>query len=374
MPFARSIAAGHVGRWAAVLLLFSLPSGLIPTSAAGLEITCVEASRYKYLYEIFGGDSQRFADHFQVGTAKLPEGEMCRAILVTGHIEPHRSGHPDDDPDFDRLVEAIAANRGWLAEIYLASPGGTVGTAMRLAVLTRLFWLKTRAPGGPFVYVPDFLAAPGFAVRADEDASAAIANVPHELAAGWKAYSQAAAPHLRVPMPEGARGRCTSACTYPLVAGIDRLGTPFVHRGRRSAAARPAASSGTGEPSLAETVELLQRSEARVVALYRHMDAGDAIIRLFRSTATTTAAPAPMTRSPRFLADHLRRICKVDVNAPASARDPAIERCVGAAHERERLRQFERLCGRVCRADRLRPLVRKRLQELFAEFGPSAAP
>jgi hypothetical protein len=36
--------------------------------------------------------------------------------------------------DFDQLLNVIAMNNGWVAEIYLASPGGLVGTGMRLVV------------------------------------------------------------------------------------------------------------------------------------------------------------------------------------------------------------------------------------------------
>ena len=35
-------------------------------SAAAIEVKCVEASRYKYLFQIFGNDRQRFANYLQI--------------------------------------------------------------------------------------------------------------------------------------------------------------------------------------------------------------------------------------------------------------------------------------------------------------------
>lgn len=355
---------------ATTLALVCLMSAAALQSAAALEVKCIEASRYKYLYQIFGGEAHGFAEYLQVGGAQLPDPDMCRAVLVTGVIEPHRHGNPDDDPDFERLAQVIAANRGWLAALYLSSPGGTVGTAMRLAVLTRMFWLKTYAPGGTFFFVPDFLGPPDFSTAPDEIHELTVPHLRPAFIAGWKAYAEAVRAHSRVDLPTG-RARCTSACTYPLVAGVDRFGTPFVHRGRRASA--PQRDRSDAEASIADAIELLQRSEARVVALYRHMDAGEELIRLYQSTATTAVAPAPMTRSPRFLADHLRQVCKVDVNAPRAAFTEQTAQCIAAAHEKERLRQFTRHCGETCNPAALLRAVRTRLQTIMREEIPASA-
>jgi hypothetical protein len=352
------------------LALACLLSAAALQSAAAIEVKCIEASRYKYLYRIFGGEAHRFAEYLQVGGVQPPDPDMCRAVLVTGVIEPHRHGNPDDDPDFERLAQVIAANRGWLAALYLSSPGGTVGTAMRLAVLTRMFWLKTYAPGRTFSYVPDFLGPPDFSTVADEFGELAVPRLPPAFIAGWRAYADAVRAHARIDLPTG-RARCTSACTYPLVAGVDRIGTPFVHRGRRASASQRDGSDA--EASIADAIELLQRSEARVVALYRHMDAGEELIRLYQSTATTVVAPAPMTRSPRFLADHLRQVCKVDVNAPRVEIPELTAQCIAAAHEKERLRQFTRHCAEACSPAALLSLVRTRLQAIMREGIPASA-
>src|SRR5262245_4290450 len=56
--------------------------------AAALEITCIEASRYKHLYKIFGGDARKFAAYLQIDPGRLPNPEHCRAALVSGKVEP----------------------------------------------------------------------------------------------------------------------------------------------------------------------------------------------------------------------------------------------------------------------------------------------
>ena len=78
---------------------------------------------------------------------QLPAPEMCRAILITGRIGPVVTGETTNyfrelDRDFDQLLNVIAMNNGWVAEIYLASDGGIVGTGIRLGQLVRTFWLK----------------------------------------------------------------------------------------------------------------------------------------------------------------------------------------------------------------------------------------
>lgn len=343
--------------------------------AQALDIRCIEASRYEFLFQIFGGDAGRFAQYLELDTARPPTPGLCRALLVTGRFEPFRRDNPDDDPDFDRLFRAIADNRGWLAAIYLSSPGGTVGTAMRLAVLTRLFWLKTYAPGGPFLYVPDFLASPDPSAASAEPVGLPAANVPRALAFGWQNYRQAVEGFSRVDLPNGRRAWCASACTYPLVAGIDRHGTPYVHRPRRAATSR-GDDSGPHDPSPVEIDELLQRSARRVIALYRHMDAGDEIVRLYQSTPTAALSPAPMARSPRFVADHMAQVCPTEVAAPGVGRESAVAPCVAAAHEKARLRHYATLCGDACDRAAILRAVRQTLTDIArdARQAPPTSP
>src|SRR5215510_14380915 len=161
------------------ILTLVLASGLPVEPARAADIRCIDASKYKYLWQIFENNQQKFAEFLKVSASQLPEPEMCRAILITGAIGPppavcraarapsfcadwaatKTSNVPGEvDRDFDQLLNVIAMNNGWVAEIYLASPGGMVGTGMRLGQMARTFWLKTVAVGnGFFEYVPDFV-------------------------------------------------------------------------------------------------------------------------------------------------------------------------------------------------------------------------
>jgi hypothetical protein len=51
--------------------------------------------------------------------------------------------------ELTKLIQAIERSNGWLAEIYLSSPGGEIQASMRLGELVRIFWLKTRAVDRP---------------------------------------------------------------------------------------------------------------------------------------------------------------------------------------------------------------------------------
>src|SRR5262249_40256903 len=226
-----------------------------------------------------------------------------------------------------------AAQRGWLSTIYLASAGGNIGMGFRLAELTRMFWLKTSASENNVIdYVPDFFAV---TVQGTSDASSGIADVPPELSGGWRAYLQSTEKNRHLTLEKNGRGRCASACTFVHVAGIDRQGVAYFHRGRLSAA--PAKGGGLNtERSMFDTQESLQKTELRVLDLYRQMDGGDEIIKLFRETSTLTVAPAVIPRSPRYVSDSLRARCRGDFLQPPTARRHEIVQCVVAAHEKER--------------------------------------
>jgi hypothetical protein len=78
-------------------------------------------------------------------------------------------------------------NNGWVAEIYLASPGGNLLTGMFLGQLARTFWLKTVAVGnGFFEYVPDFvaltIAPPGSDEAVTRTSGFLIARNAHDVA------------------------------------------------------------------------------------------------------------------------------------------------------------------------------------------------
>src|SRR3954467_14301561 len=136
-----------------------------PQTARALDVQCIEASKYKHLYLIFGNDRRKLAQYLRLSETDLPDAEACRALLVTGVMEPRaRSRELGQPTDSDKLLRAIAENRGWLATIFLASAGGNIGTGLILAEITRMFWLKSEAPDHPsFTYWPDFITRPAVA-------------------------------------------------------------------------------------------------------------------------------------------------------------------------------------------------------------------
>jgi hypothetical protein len=386
------------------LFLTSLVAVVLATfgsakSASAIEVTCIEASKYKYLYMLFGNDRRRLAEYLQVGEAKLPDGELCRAVLVTGRIEAPAKSHPAGQPsDFDKLYAAIAQNRGWLATIYLASGGGSIGTGLQLGQLTRMFWLKTEAVNDKtLLYQPDFIPVSPAQANA---ASLSAPDVPGDIADGWRRYVDAVERLANVPLA-GRGTRCASACTFLHVAGIDRRGPSFVHRGHYTAKSADGKRRVDADRSIADTIEGMQRSEAKIVAHYRHMDAGEEYIRQFQATPTATLTKAVTERIPRYASDQLRARCGTDLGqlesresklraavaatetsgtnserarvelAALPARRSKFEQCVAAANEKERLAQFAKFCRNGCDRTLVASTVRAKVQELAPAHKPT---
>jgi hypothetical protein len=307
-------------------LLASALAGLLLAAAPqrdaqAIELTCIEASKYKYLYRIFNNDRRAFARFFGIDMRQLPHPEACRAVLLTGPIDPAKRDR-STATDFEQLLDLVDRNRAGLATVYLGSSGGNVAMGFRLGFLTRMFWLKTHAVDGvEFEYLPDFLGAEG--------PGTAVKEVPPELESGWKSYLEATARLRRVQItPDAKRRRCASACTYLHAAGIHRVGVSYFHRARRGT--RPATGAGKpqpggkppDEPSLTQIIEGLHKTEQRVIAFYRQMDAGDGAIRAFQATATQTIAPAAMAPMPRYIDDYLRGVCRISARPPRPAAPP----------------------------------------------------
>jgi hypothetical protein len=306
-------------------------------------------------------------------------------------LRQSREAGETNDPD--KIVEAIGANRGWLATIYWASRGGNIAAGLAMAQIVRIFWLKSEAPdAGTFVYWPDFiprLAAPG-----KHPPSLADADVPPELVAGWGAYVAAVAS-IQPTLP-AKQSRCASACTFGHVSGIERHGTIFVHRGRA------APRKGGPDPSMTQILEGLHRAEAQVIALYRTMDGGEDLVQLFQATPTATVRPAVPTRYPRYIFDLLRSRCKGDSEtllrieskvrdqlaaaAPDEveklkralstlhARRVGVERCNAVGHERERITQYAKFCANACNRAQVIAAVNARLRALGPTSGSPAEP
>jgi len=138
------------GMLAAALLLCALPK-----AALAIDVQCIEESKYKHLYQLFGGDTRKFAAYFKIGTARLPDPEACRAALISGGI-----GDPNDR---EKLLDFVVQNKGWLATVHLNSGGGSVWTGQQLGYIVRAFRLKTvtaRNAGNKVLYEPDFVLPP----------------------------------------------------------------------------------------------------------------------------------------------------------------------------------------------------------------------
>jgi hypothetical protein len=374
------------GMIGAVLVLASI---LAAVPAQALEVTCIEASRYKYLYRIFNDDRARFAAFFGADARRLPPPEACRAVLLTGTIDkPERGGGPTD---FDRLLEAIEAGRGWLATLYLATPGGNVGMGLRLANLARMFWLNTYAVDGPaFEYVPDFLSvgAPG----------TPVGDLPPDLQSGWQNYRNAAGALTRIELANRRERRCVSACTFIHTAGVYRNGPAYFHRARRGRSHADSSGRVSEPSSMSDMLEGLQKIEQRIVAHYRKMDSGDAAIQAYESTATQTTHRVEIPVFPRYIGDYLRKRCRTHPRRPraersadagvqehgaesadnakhaeraAEANPPALSmearQCLVEVNSKERWTQFDKLCYDGCdRATLVRETV-KRIRALMPQ-------
>jgi hypothetical protein len=352
--------------------------------AAALEVTCIEASRYRHLYQLFGGDPKQFAAYLDLDPAQLPRPEHCRAVLLSGKVEP-RSGN-----DLDQLLSVINANQGWLAVVQLSSGGGIIQTGYRLGFVTRMFWLKTHTAttfNRNLNYTPDFFVPPaaGGPAEGEEQPDA-------ERIQNWRRYlttQKGLSPH-----PLSGTG-CASACGLIHTAGIDRAGEVRVHRARM----------GGGQDSfinlkktMSETDRAMLRLELEQIAFYRQMDPGSDFVRQYQDTPAQTVTPVDVARFPRYVADYLTGRCKVNgdqlqeldrqiVNTISEIRSPLFgywisterlgralrelrnlradaERCIAAAHERERHSHFAKLCPNGCDRKTLIGMVEESVRAL----------
>jgi hypothetical protein len=370
---------------------------LAPGDAQAIEVKCIEASKYKYLWKLFDDDPKKFAAYLQLDPAKLPSPEFCRAALLTGGI-----GFANAETQ--ALLDFIIANQGWLATLYLRSGGGSIGEGVKLALLTRMFWLKTRSSYPvPIDYEPDFLLPPlggwaprGEAAKPDTSANAKV------VAANWPNFARLTKP---LPQPVEFRGRgvagCVSSCSMIFVGGIDRQGVVNLHRPNHNGAIKDNAVDPN--VSLSEAVANLQGSERFQVALYEQMDAGEAFVRTYRTQPNNYTAPATTSRMVPYISDIMLSGCGSDaaqlqdidtqirsaighVNEAAEGfvdtehlrlalrtvyeRRELVENCVAIQNERERLSRFSKLCGKTCDAK----AITKQLIEQYQQVAAKATP
>jgi hypothetical protein len=376
------------------LLTLALCCGLGASHAAAIEVTCIEASKYKHLYQIFGNDPKKFAEYLHVDPSRLPDPEFCRAALVSGPIVFTAA------QEVAKLAEFIVKNQGWLAALHLSSGGGSVASGYQLGFLARSFWLKTftaRSPGGVLSYMPDFYVPPLTPVASANPAAppadqAAPAPSPESLLAqGWQAYLT---EERKLPAQK-AGSICASACGLIQSAGVERFGVVHVHRPRYVGKDSPIDQT----KSMSATNEGLMRSEEMQVAFYAQMDTGPDFIRNYLTTPPETTTPVDLSRYPRYVADYLNALCGTDVGqlqrlerqlddtishltspllglslkadrlraAMQKVREQRskAEQCVAAAHEKERLAAYDKLCGGwTCGTSKLVSLAAGKMHEL----------
>jgi hypothetical protein len=139
-----------------LVALVALLAAAIFEKAAAIEVQCIEESKYKHLYQLFGGDARAFAAYFEINPDQhpLPDPEACRAVYLTGDPEK------EDSNDRDKLLDVVIRNKGWLAAVYLSHQGGSVYYAQQIGYIVRTFYLKTTTIPWSGGYEPDFSIAP----------------------------------------------------------------------------------------------------------------------------------------------------------------------------------------------------------------------
>jgi hypothetical protein len=216
-----------------VVLAFAFAAflGAAAEQASAVQVQCVEASKYKYLYALFGGDRRKFAAYLEIDAAQhpFPDPEACRAVLVSGGI-----GGANDR---DMLLDQVIANKGWLAQVYLNSGGGSVWVGQQLGYIVRTFRLKTFTAynqGSELFYQPDFLLPPLSAEWA------ASLPAPAALTDAERPKGPVCALNEHVPAPlrvsEAAAGIVRPEVFRPTYdQGIDRPGGDYRRVGLTSA-------------------------------------------------------------------------------------------------------------------------------------------
>ena len=142
----------------------------------------------------------------------------------------------------------------------------------------------------------------------------------------------------------------------------------------------------------------LQRGEKLLEAFYREMDAGQNVFDLLRSTPSQSGTTTRSMRNPRYVADYLRAKCGAsggdlgriedELRTTIAVLNPAplgfpidtkqlrealqtirtqreqSEQCIAAAHEKERLLAYPKLCDKRCDAKKLGELAHNKLVDL----------
>lgn len=337
--------------WAgAVVALASLWA----TTTSAMTIRCVEPSRYRDLMQIFDEDAGALYRYFGVERTRLLAPDACRAVVLSGKIEPG---------DASRLVLEIGRNKGWLATLYLTLSGSDQMEEARLAWTIRQFWLRTYAArADSFRYEPDFFTSAPAPVGGAEDSA---------MEKGLRAYFQRG--DLTIDFGRGAD--CVEGCASVWTGGVARRTryrlqglapsqppTPWRYAlatwidGRAPApfdpAAPPAApTTAPNTPSVAEAYygEQCGLEAAAVGSLNKRIGAmtREAAAKNFGVGALQLA-----TLNPQF--DSLRS---------AGAR---LQQCIAGALERKRFEALATLCASGCDTAKIADRAEAALADLQA--------
>ncbi len=325
--------------------------------ASALEFRCIEASRYKHLLQVFGDDTQAFANHFGIDKADTLDPGACRALVVSGVVQAG---------DAETLIDHIAQNKGWLAIIFLAAQGAAPEEEVKLAHVIRRFGLKTRAvTATKFRYEPDFATRIVTASRASAEGELAQAAAMASLDAGLRDFLRR--DDLDVVVPDDRAG-CVESCIGLWLGGMSREAP------RQPAAANVPAGSRVSGPATRVRAALLAELDGgavpqssdpalhRVVALGALDPAAPAATRAVREAcaAEIAAVEAVSARVAAMTDDLARRDFRAIRSDSLSQQFVSLRRagirlqqCTAGALERERLVRYRRLCPQGCERERI---------------------
>ena len=268
--------------------------------ADALEVTCIEASRYRHLYQLFGGDPKQLAAFLE-----LDPRDAAEAGVLPRDSDQRQGRHPRPPMTPTSSSPPSKPTRDGSRRLQLSSGGGIVQTGYQLGFITRLFWLKTQtatAFGRNLNYTPDFFVPP-----AASGPDTGEEQPDAERIRNWRSFLTA--QKGLSPTPLGYAG-CASACGLIHTAGVDRAGEVRVHRARVGGAGKDEFINL--KATMSETDKRLQRLELEQIAFYRQMDPGPDFIRHYQETPAQTTTPVDVSRFPRYVADYLTGKCKMN--------------------------------------------------------------
>ena len=361
-------SAAATGRLARAIRIAGAVLGLLlalarSDRAAALNFTCIEPSRYKNLMQVFNDNPSTLIAYFALDRSRLLDINACRALLLSGTINPG---------DSEALLDQVIRNKGWLAVLYLSFDGVHLGEEIKFAQVIRAFSLKTRVLLGPSLrYDPDF-ASPWDAPP--------LMNVGRAIPEAFEVSAinkgtQAFARRGDLDLPLGFDGNaCLGSCIAAWSAGVNRLISPLPPVAFKSFAGPvPEIVWAPAQAALAASLDGVKVAPPTAPALVPAAlpsalpTAPPAMQRLLREKcgAFLAATDAVVDRVARDIREAGRTgfhdisieqykvgsemvkslISDFDTLDQAGARQ---QRCLAQAYEAERMASFDRQCAGGC--------------------------